>query len=66
MKNIGYILLAAGFLGGAFATSLDVQNVDWTIFVLAAIGAFLGLVLVKRQSSALAFPVHRRRRKSIP
>ena len=54
MKNIGYILLAAGFLGGAFATSLDVKNVDWTIFVFAAIGAVLGLVLVKRQSSALA------------
>lgn len=54
MKNIGYILLAAGFLGGAFATSLDVQNVDWTIFVLAAIGAVLGLILVRRESSSLA------------
>lgn len=54
MKNIGYLLLAAGFLGGAFATSLDVKNVDWTIFVLAAVGAVLGLIFVKRQSSTLA------------
>jgi len=54
MKNIGYILLAAGFLGGAFATSLDVQNVNWLVFNLAAIAAVIGLVLVKRQTSALA------------
>ncbi len=54
MKNIGYILLAAGFLGGAFATSLDVQDVNWLVFNVASIAAVIGLVLVKRQSSALA------------
>lgn len=52
MKNIGYILLTAGFLAGAFATSLDVQNVSWTLFVGAALAAVAGLVLVKRQASA--------------
>lgn len=54
MKEMGFILLAAGFLGGAFATSLDVQNVDWNIFAVAALGALVGLILIKRQTSALA------------
>lgn len=54
MKQIGYLLLAAGFLGGAFATSLDVQEVNWTFFAIAAIAAFIGLVVVKRQASAVA------------
>lgn len=54
MKGIGFALLAAGFLGGAFATSLDVQEVNWTIFVIAALAAVVGLILVKRQASAMA------------
>jgi hypothetical protein len=54
MKGIGYFLLAAGFLGGAFATSLDVQEVDWTIFAISAAAAVIGLVLFKRQASAIA------------
>jgi hypothetical protein len=54
MKNFGYILVAAGFLGGAFATSLDVQNVNWTLFAVAAGAALIGLIIYKRQLSALA------------
>ena len=54
MKNFGYFLLVAGFLAGAYATSLDVQNVDWTIFGIAALGAIAGLVIFKRQASAHA------------
>jgi hypothetical protein len=54
MKQVGYLLLAAGFLGGAFATSLDVQDVNWTIFSAFAVAAFVGLVLVKRTASAIA------------
>jgi len=54
MKNIGYILLAAGFLAGAYATALDVQNVNWTLFVVAAFAAIAGLVLIKREASAHA------------
>lgn len=54
MKTIGYLLLAAGFLGGAFATSLDVENVNWGLFVAAALAALLGLTLFKRQASAHA------------
>ncbi|MGI9232292.1 MAG: hypothetical protein ACR2RD_01560 [Woeseiaceae bacterium] len=54
MKQLGYFLLAAGFLGGTFATSLDVQEVDWTIFAVAALAAVVGLILVKREASAIA------------
>lgn len=54
MRNIGYLLLAVGFLGGAFATSLDVQNVNWMMFGISAAAAVLGLVLFKRQESAHA------------
>jgi len=54
MKNVGYVLLAAGFLTGAYATSLDVQNVNWTLFVAAAVAAIAGLTIAKTQASAMA------------
>lgn len=54
MKNFGYFLVAAGFMGGAFATSLDVQNVNWALFAGTAGAALVGLVIFKRQLSALA------------
>jgi hypothetical protein len=54
MKNFGYFLVAAGFLGGAFATSLDVQNVDWILFGGTAGAALIGLIIYKRQLSALS------------
>ncbi len=54
MKNFGYFLVAAGFLGGAFATSLNVQNVDWVLFAGTAGAAFIGLLIYKRQLSTLA------------
>jgi hypothetical protein len=54
MKQIGYFLLGGGFLAGAFATSLDVQEVNWEVFAFAAVAAVIGLILVKRQASAIA------------
>jgi len=54
MKNIGYFLLAGGFLAGAYATALDTQNVNWTLFGVAALAAIAGLVIFKRQASAIA------------
>lgn len=54
MKNFGYFLVAVGFLGGAFATSLDVDNVNWTLFGATAIAAAIGLFIYKRQVHALA------------
>jgi hypothetical protein len=54
MKGFGFLMLIAGFLTGAYATALDVENVNWLLFVAAAIGAVLGLVLIKRADSAHA------------
>ena len=54
MKNIGYFLVAVGFLGGAFATSLDVQNVNWGLFAGMVATAVIGLVTYKRHVGALA------------
>lgn len=54
MNNIGKVLLAGGFLAGAYATALDVQNVNWTLFTLAALAAIAGLLMLKRQAAAHA------------
>ena len=54
MKRLGFFLLAGGFLGGAYATALDVQNVSWTIFGVAALAAVAGLVIIKQAESAHA------------
>ena len=54
MKNIGFILLAVGFLAGAYATALDIENVNWMLFGVAAVMAIAGLAISKRQASAHA------------
>ncbi len=54
MKNIAYALLAAGFLGGAYVTALDIENVDWLWFGIAAVAAIAGVVLAKRADKAIA------------
>ena len=47
MKIIGYLVIAVGFLGGAFVAVLDKVDVQWLWFVLAlAVGA-AGVVLVQ-------------------
>ena len=52
MKGIGYFLLCAGFLAGAYATALDVQQVQWSMFAVAALAAIAGLVVLKRLASS--------------
>ena len=54
MKKLAYLLLVAGFLFGAYATALDVDNVDWTIFAIAAVAAIAGVLIAKRADSAMA------------
>ena len=54
MKNFGYFLVIAGFLGGAFATSLDVQYVNWTLFGVTALAAVVGLGIYKQQVGSMA------------
>ncbi len=52
MKVLGYLLLVAGFLGGAFVASLDPEEVIWTAFVPAMLIGAAGLWLVKRAEHA--------------
>ena len=54
MKATGYVLLVLGFLMGAFATSLDVEVVNWRLFGLAALAAVAGVLMVKRAAAAHA------------
>lgn len=54
MKTPGFLLLVGGFLLGAYATSLDVDNVNWTLFAIAALAAVAGIVMVRRAESAHA------------
>jgi hypothetical protein len=50
MKNIGYLMLVGGFLGGAYATALDVESTLWVLFVPAAIVAFAGVMVQKKEA----------------
>ena len=54
MKKIAYLLLTAGFLLGAYATALDVENVEWTLFIIAAIAGVAGVITAKRADHAEA------------
>jgi hypothetical protein len=54
MKNLGYVLLCGGFLAGAYATALHVEDVNWGLFVVAAIAAIAGVALAKRADRAHA------------
>jgi len=54
MKKIAFLLLAGGFLVGAFATALDVHNVDWSLFGIAAVAAIAGVIIAKRANRAQA------------
>lgn len=54
MKGIAYVLLCGGFLVGAYATALDVDAVNWTLFCIAAIAAIAGVIIAKRADRAMA------------
>ncbi len=52
MKVLSIVLLCAGFLAGAYATVLDVQQVSWNLFAVAVVAAIAGLVIMKREASS--------------
>lgn len=54
MKNFGFLLLVAGFLGGAYATALDTELTNWSLFIPAALAAIIGVMILKRQASGEA------------
>ena len=54
MKKIAYVMLCGGFLVGAYATALHVEEVHWGIFAIAAFAAIAGVVMAKRADRAHA------------
>ena len=54
MINIAYLLLVAGFMGGAYVASLDEHQVNWMQFAIAAAAAIAGVVIAKRIAAAAA------------
>ena len=48
MINIAYLLLVAGFLGGAYVAALDEQQVNWIQFAMAAAAAVRGELMPDR------------------
>ena len=51
MKKMGFLLLVAGFLAGAYSTALDIELTNWSMFVPAALAAVVGVMILKRQAS---------------
>ncbi len=47
MKNIGYLLITAGFLAGSLAAVLDERLVQWTLFAGGLAVGVVGIVLVR-------------------
>lgn len=54
MKQLGYLLLCAGFISAAYATALEVENVNWTLFAISALAAIAGVVMLKRHARTVA------------
>ena len=54
MNGLGFLLLAAGFLTGAYSTALDIESTNWALFIPAALAAVVGVFMIKRQASGVA------------
>lgn len=54
MNKIGYLLLAGGFLVGAYSTALDIDATNWMLFLPAAIVAIAGVIMIKKEASGVA------------
>ena len=58
MRSAGFLLLAAGFLGAAYFTVLDIRSTAWQLFVPAALVAIAGVYLIKRHARGEAQSEH--------
>jgi hypothetical protein len=54
MKAIGFLLLIAGFLVAAYATALDTELTNWSLFLPAAAAGILGVAIIKRETRGTA------------
>ncbi|WP_196139048.1 hypothetical protein [Aliikangiella sp. G2MR2-5] len=59
MKLVGYILITASFLCGAFLSSLDPVEVNWTYFLPGLIVGAVGLAMVKSEHKKAAKADHK-------
>lgn len=50
MKNLGFLLLAAGFLGGSYFAVLDAESVPWGTFLAMFALGVLGVALIRTAS----------------
>ncbi|HZX22703.1 MAG TPA: hypothetical protein VFF18_04140 [Woeseiaceae bacterium] len=58
MTRLGYLLLAAGFLSGAYFASTDADATEWAWFLPAAFAGAAGVIMVKRATRAGATADH--------
>ena len=58
MKNIGSLLLAAGFLTAAYATAFDTVVTNWNLFIPAALAGVAGVFFIKRHTRGAARSEH--------
>jgi len=58
MSRVGYLLLVAGFLVGAYFASTDAETTEWAWFLPAALAGAAGVVIVKRATRAGATAEH--------
>lgn len=54
MGGLGYLLLAAGFIGAAYVASLSPTEVDWLQFAPAIGAAAVGVVMIRGARKAAA------------
>jgi hypothetical protein len=59
VAKAGWVLLVAGFLGGAFIASLDPHTVQWQWFVPVLVAGAVGVWMVRRARHAEAAAGHR-------
>lgn len=67
MRTLGYLLLVAGFLGGAYVASLDAREIAWEWFIPALVAGGAGVALLRRtrQASARSDTVLSRNREHV-
>jgi hypothetical protein len=58
MIRLGYTLLVAGFLVGAYFASTDPDSTEWAWFLPAALAGAAGVVIIKRAAQAGATADH--------
>lgn len=54
MSRLGYLLIAAGFLGGAYFSVVEKESVPWVSLVVSLILGAVGILMVRQSQRASA------------